>query len=243
MYDFSLGSAEYKALWATGERRVYRLFWGRGSRLRFLSSEAWVRARSVGWMRHLKRHGLRALRPASKAAASDSPGLPSGPSGRWFVYRVASGSRSPSRLSRRRYGYMSDHLSPRLLELAIERSFRGDELLAAEDGAGLVGVVWRAAESRRSTVTGNADTVAGDEVVYYHPAVRTGESLEDFVLEVTAGERSCVVVTSTALRNVPNLSYCLEFAADFSFSEEDGIGRQGRVMQLYHRLNSRREAR
>jgi len=221
MYDFSLGSAEYKAQWATGERGVHRVLWGRHRWVKFLSSRAWVRARSVGWLRHLKRHGVGALRGERRVTVPDTPGLPCGASGHWYIHRVAGESQANSSLSPRPYGYISQHLSPQLLKLAIERSFRGDELLVSSDESGVDGVVWRAAESRRATVTANSEMVLATDVVYYHPSVRDEVLLEDFISQLVSGQESCVVVTVKPLPEMTGVTFCDQFSADLSFSSSD----------------------
>jgi CelD/BcsL family acetyltransferase involved in cellulose biosynthesis len=212
-YDFSLGSAEYKSLWATGERMVYRVLWGRRRGTRYLADRAWVRLRSVPWLRELKRRGPGAFLPKRPAPIPDSPGLPSGVSGSWFVYRVDSPGSSPFPLVHESYKYWEEHLSPRLLNLALERHFRGDDLLVAPGDAAPLAVVWRAATARHKVVTGTVTATQHGEAVFYHPVVAAGPTLEDFVANLAASG-PYVIVTPMRLRPSRHVAYCGRFHAD-----------------------------
>src|SRR5262249_60388403 len=78
--DLSLGEESYKDEWASGARGVFRVFgWRRRpaaaahGRARALGARAWVAARSVGWLRDVRREGLRRVLlgpPALEARAA-----------------------------------------------------------------------------------------------------------------------------------------------------------------------------
>jgi CelD/BcsL family acetyltransferase involved in cellulose biosynthesis len=170
-YDFSVGEAPYKAQWMTGQQDVHRALWGAGRRPRAAWSAAWARARDVEKLRALKLGGPRALLGRDKPAAepADAPGLPAGaPPATTYVYE-RTGDGAPA-LRPGSYADMREAFSPRLLALAIERGFRGDELLAVE---GTGGFVWRAAPERRAVLLG--ETIdPGTRDVYYHPVGAPG---------------------------------------------------------------------
>jgi CelD/BcsL family acetyltransferase involved in cellulose biosynthesis len=60
-FDLSLGEFGYKSEWATAERAVYRMHWGRARRVRCARDRLRVRARSVPLLRDLKLRGPAAL--------------------------------------------------------------------------------------------------------------------------------------------------------------------------------------
>jgi hypothetical protein len=188
-YDFSIGEEDYKDAWATGTRTVRRLLcWRQGSpaaaraRLRLLGTRAWVGARSVDWLRDLRREGVRrVLGGASRAELPDTPGLPAGSGRSWHVGRLgAAGDGRGVAAGQWTYPELVRHLSPRLLDLAVDRVFRGDTLLPLFRDARLLGVVWRADRARRALVAG--ERTLHDDVVFYHPIAAPGAS----VTEVTA---------------------------------------------------------
>src|SRR5262249_16619286 len=99
-YDLSLGEESYKDDWASGTRGVFRvLAWRRRSsgavhgRMRTVATRARVGARSVAWLRDLRREGLRRVLagPPALDVRPDAPGIPAGRPGGWTVYRVAAG--------------------------------------------------------------------------------------------------------------------------------------------------------
>ena len=210
-YDFSLGQETYKDQWATGTRGVVRLLrWRRGSvaaiggRLRAAGHRAWVGARSVGWLRDLRREGLRSLvRPhTGPRRLLDSPGLGAGPGGVWHVHRVRAQPHpgAPIELHPWSYAEMCARLSPRLLDLAVDRTFRGDACLALHRNGELLGVVWRAGASRRALVTGGA-VIPPDLPVYYHPLAAGAGHLPALLGALPGIDDSAeaVVITTDAL--------------------------------------------
>lgn len=190
-YDFSVGDVPYKSLWMTGRQEVYRAIWGRGRRRGALQSRAWARARSIDWLRELKLNGLSAMSPRRDLGAEipDAPGLPAGRPAASRVYQLPGGSGEGAFLRPCSYSSMRDLLSPRLLSLAIERSFRGDELLIVARDSGALGIVWRAASDRRRTLAGDV-ALAADGDVHYHLVSLPEVAPEDVVCalaDATAG--------------------------------------------------------
>ena len=222
VYDFSLGETEYKTLWASGERGVFELFWGRGRWMRFALNRARGAARSVPWLRRAKVKGVRLLIPEKLASQglSDSPGIGVGQGsadGRWYVYRVNPLSKEGIRTARWSFRDMRERLSPRLLEIAIERSFRGDELVVVSDGGAVTGVVWMASGGRRVRVLGGGTDVSAEEPVYYHPIPVDQASPEDLVSTLTQGQ-PYVVVTPIPLVGREGIRLLNEFVADANLS-------------------------
>ena len=81
-YDFSIGEEGYKEAWATASERVFRVVRARAlsaaaldAGARALGNRVWVAARSIGWLRDLKREGLRrsVLRRASPRVVEEAP--------------------------------------------------------------------------------------------------------------------------------------------------------------------------
>lgn len=163
-YDFSIGEAPYKAQWMTGQQDVRRALWGAGRRRRAAFSAARARAREVEKLRALKLSGPRALlgRVPPAPVPADAPGLAAGETPiTTYVYALhGEPAAAPRPCS---YTDMRAAFSPRLLALAIERGFRGDELLAVNGG-----YVWRAAPNRRAALLGDV-AEPGKRDVYYHP--------------------------------------------------------------------------
>jgi hypothetical protein len=201
-FDFSLGEEEYKSVWATGTRGVFRVLrWRRRSRaavtarVHALGSRAWVAARSVDWLRTLRREGVRRL-VSGATRMTDGDGV-------WNVYRVvrrhAGGAASVARAAS--FRDMTRHLSPpSLLRLAADRCLRGDAFLLLYAGACPLGVVWRAAPARRSVVTGGRDVGAAE--VYYHPVPAAGRAVGDVVralADIADGPAEFVLVTRERL--------------------------------------------
>jgi CelD/BcsL family acetyltransferase involved in cellulose biosynthesis len=204
-YDFSLGQEGYKDMWATGTRRVFRVLrWRSGSaaavrgHLRGLGTRAWVTARSLRWLRQLRRNGLRPFifgAPGLESRA-DSPGLPAGGARSWNISRVAgiAGGAPGVSVGRWAYARMVRELSPRLLALAVDRNFRGDTLLAVSDGGRFLGLVWRAGSARRSVVAAGHEIAATDPV-YYHPIAVPGSDLETLVHALRRTSEGFVLVS------------------------------------------------
>jgi CelD/BcsL family acetyltransferase involved in cellulose biosynthesis len=228
-YDFSLGEEGYKEAWATGKRGVFRaLSWrdhstaGVKARLEALGGRAWVAARSVGWLRAVRREGLRrvAFGRSAPPEAADVPGLPAGDGGTWAVHRVArrtGGAEVAVRVWT--YRQMMEHLSPRLFQLAVNRCFRGDSLLALSAGDRLLGVVWRADPTRRALVTGKHD-VRVDDPVYYHPVAAPGHAVCDVVHGLAcleAGAPGLIVVAQERLAG-DDVEHVGTFADDHRFT-------------------------
>lgn len=209
-YDFSLGRAPYKDSWADTEQRVYRVIVGKHCRRLAAQSRAWSALRDVPRLRRLKLEGVSALwrdRPVAPILA-DRPGIQAGPEGLWLVQEVAHHVRpSDVRVRPFEHAEHGHQLSPRALDLAVERNFRGDTAFTVEREGRLLGCVWRARESRRELILGGAS--AGDEV-WYHPIAAQPEDLR-IVVDSAATDGSLLVSTS------PIYDVHHEFAADFFF--------------------------
>jgi len=226
-YDFSLGEEPYKASWATGARGVFRVVAARRRStarvrgdLRRVGAEIRVAARSIPWLRSIRREGVRRfLRgPLPLDAQADAPGLAAGRARRWTVYRVARGHEpDDARSEPWTYGRMRGALSPRLLHLAADRSFRGDVLLAVHRGGRLLGIVWRAGDGRRDAVSGGS--ADGAAAVYYHPVVAAGAAVAD-VVGALPGKSPFVVVTPATLTG--DVVPLRTFTADHRFRGEPG---------------------
>jgi hypothetical protein len=115
------------------------------------------------------------------------------------VYQIQDGPRSGSQLLHRplRYSEMQALFSPRLLALALDRHYRGDQALAVERDGKVIGAIWSAAEQRRSIVTGGYPCPSALGPVYYHPVVVQGEDIQQVALGVADGKS--VVVSSRPL--------------------------------------------
>jgi hypothetical protein len=194
-YDFSLGHLPYKATWATGEQRVFSVLAGRGAGLTALGRRCWRAARSVALLRKLKQEGLRGLLTRKGIdRAGDQPGLPAGKVEVWHVHRIQGVGQPKPRLLKRplRYSEMRALFSPRLLALALDRHYRGDQTLAVEREGNVIAAVWKATSRRRSIVTGGRLCPTELGPVYYHPVVGKGEDIQQVALGV-ASEESVVV--------------------------------------------------
>jgi CelD/BcsL family acetyltransferase involved in cellulose biosynthesis len=226
-YDFSVGEEEYKDAWTTGTRAVFRaLAWRRASfaalhgRLGSLGTRAWVGARSVGWLRDLRREGLRHLvGGASDHDLPDAPGLAAGDGRSWQVHRVktTTGAR-PVEAHRWPYPELARRLSPRLLELAVDRSFRGDTVLPLFRDDRLLGVAWRADPARHGLVTGGV-ALQEDDVVFYHPVADPGSTVAEMMTalaQLAAPKRAVVVVSGSSSPGAP-AEHLGTFAADQRF--------------------------
>ncbi len=200
MYDFSLGDDEYKAIWATRQQAVFRLLWGRGRWTRLALSHARTRARSVPQLRRVWIEGVRAPFPQRREAlASDAPDLLAGEDRWWFVYRVVHSTRE----LRLRPGGLRDirrSFSPRLCGITIERNYRGDMLLLAEDENGLVGAIWQATKARRRMWVGEPPDIEAGATVYYHPVPCVGRRVEAFITGLS-NDVPYLVATSRMLHN------------------------------------------
>lgn len=200
VHDFSLGDDSYKSMWATRERKVFRLLWGRRRRPRAWTSRAWTAARGVPVLRKLKLEGPRATMFGTPPPPppADAPGLPAGSGDSWAVHRVAPASATRVRVRRGTYGDIRDVVSPRLLALALERSFRGDELVVVEDQDGIAGVAWRAAASHRERILGQPATAQPDLPAYFHPVAHERLGLAALVAALAQPE-GCVVAAAQDL--------------------------------------------
>src|SRR5581483_2881997 len=129
-YDFSIGEESYKAQWATGRRRVFRVVgWRRGEaagvtlRLSVAGSRLWVAARSRDGLRRLRREGLRRMLFPARTEPPDAPGLPAGPVGTWHAYRLSVDAPGADVVVERwRWGRMAAALSPRHRGIAATRA-------------------------------------------------------------------------------------------------------------------------
>jgi CelD/BcsL family acetyltransferase involved in cellulose biosynthesis len=191
-YDFSLGDQAYKLIWGTGEQRVFRVLLGRGVRPAVMWGHWRSAARSIPLLRKLKQEGLRrwARWKAGSQSVADQPGLSAGSAEGWHVYRIQAAAHSPleHRLRPLRYSEMRAWFSPRLLALALDRHYRGDQALAVEHQGGMIGAIWRAAPQRRSIVSGGYVFPMEPGPIYYHPVAPVGQDIEPIVLGVAAEE-------------------------------------------------------
>jgi CelD/BcsL family acetyltransferase involved in cellulose biosynthesis len=192
-YDFSIGEEAYKDAWATGTRAVFRaLHWREGSRagvagrVYALGSRTWAAARSIVWLRDVRRRGF--WRSGGRAR-SDWPGMAAGPG------PVGTGSMIRSAT----VADMTRHLSPELFRVAVDRCFRGDTLLLVSVNERTIGLVWRAGEHRPGTVEPDAGSTAG---LYYHPIPVPGHAVADLarvLAEVTEAGEAAIVVAKERL--------------------------------------------
>ena len=181
-YDFSFEEHPYKRQWSTGSEEVYRVLWGRGSRLRAAFSSVWVRARSVPRLGRLKREGLRGLfAPARKLwALPDDQGVRARWVRTWHAYLLP-GSSTEEDLRELRPLALRRDLSPRLMGLALTRHFRGDKLLGIRDPD--LAIVWHANPNRAEPIR-RAFSWRGS--IYYHPCARNERGLRRIVDLVSA---------------------------------------------------------
>jgi len=232
-YDFSLGEEAYKDTWATGARGVFRLLRARhgvrpplAASWRGLASGVWASMRGIESLRRLRREGVRrALLRMPARLAPDAPGLPAGPQGTWNVYRLRAGPSPDVAAVTWRYAEMRARLSPRLLELAVDRTFRGDTLLVLVRRERPVGIAWRATPARSAVVTGGADAGPG-AAVYYHPVPAENLGLHDVVralagLDASGGPVTVVTSAPIALAGAEHVH---SFRGDHRFT---GRRRQG----------------
>ena len=211
-YDFSVGDAPYKSLWMTGQQDVHRALWGRGRHLGALRSRAWKHARDVQWLRDLKLHGLRAVLPRDGAsdALADAPGLNANTPHTSHIYRLRATQGRGASMRVCLFSEMQELLSPRLLSLALERGFRGDELLIVERDGARLGIVWKAQRSRGSALAGD---FAHDNVeVFYEPVACQGQRLESVVV-VLDGLATGLLV-APCLLDAPGIKRLGEVAPD-----------------------------
>lgn len=198
-YDFSLGEEPYKAIWSTGVQRVFSLAAGRGGWLRVLRHRLWTAGRSIPVLRTLKQRGVAGLLDRKEhlglGKAADAPGIPAGPEGAWYVYRAgSSGTPRPDlRLRRLEYSEMRALFSPRLLQLALERHYRGDQAMAVEREGRVLGAIWIAGSRRRPVVTGGRLDPSSQGSVYYHPVAVSPEGPHPVCLAVARELETLVV--------------------------------------------------
>ena len=165
-YDFSLGTAAYKAMWETDRQQVFSALWGPIARRTVLGRRLWGAARSVPLLRELKQQGVRALVPLVTKRAPES--LPT-PAPTWHVHKIDEGGGEAEALEPLGYAAAREQLEPDMIERAVERQFRGDTLLSLTgEGDRRLGVIWQACERRIPLVTGELDIGELGEV-YYHP--------------------------------------------------------------------------
>jgi CelD/BcsL family acetyltransferase involved in cellulose biosynthesis len=216
-YDFSLGADPYKIMWATGEQCVFSVLIGRGAGLAAMKRRWWRAARSIPLLRRLKQEGLRglAIRKDRTKSLVDRPGLSAGTAGVWHVYRIQGAPQSAPEFLHRplRYAEMQALFSPRLLTLALDRHYRGDQALAVEREGSVIAAIWRAAPHRRSMATGGC-MASEPESVYYHPVVAEGEDIQQVALRVASGES---VVVSPWLLSGEGVSESHIFRGDLWF--------------------------
>jgi CelD/BcsL family acetyltransferase involved in cellulose biosynthesis len=217
-YDFSLGHVPYKAVWATGEQRVFSVLLGGGAGLIAWSRRCWRSARSVALLRRLKQEGLRGFlsRKGGIERGEDQPGLSAGKASVWHVHRVAGAGQREPRLVQQslRYSEMRSLFSPRLLLLALDRHYRGDQALAVERDGNVIAAIWKAAPHRHSIVTGGYVLQSEPGPVYYHPVMAQGEDIQEVALGVAGG--ASVVVSPRPLSG-KEVTECHAFRGDLWF--------------------------
>ncbi len=225
-YDFSLGEERYKAAWATGSRKVFRVVFARRrpvaltrASITSMKTRVWAEAHSIRWLRTLVRDTLPRLLRGSpgERPRPDSPGLQAGSQGTWRVYRVAQTGGAQGVVVRAwTYEDMKGQLSPRLLEEAVDRNFRGDELIVVFRGEQLLGIVWQACKGRRKAVTGGQDW-APKGPVYYHPITSVDCAASDLVHCLGAESGGDFTVVSRDDQGTPHARLVATFAADYTF--------------------------
>jgi len=215
-------------------RGVFRVLrWRRGSlaalrgRAREANARAWVAARSVDRLRDLRRDGLRSQLLGRRPHLPDAPGLPAGGAGRWTVYRTVVPARPGPvpEVGSWTYDELRGHLSPRLLALALERSFRNDSLLVVRREERLLGIVWSACAARRATVAGGRNVTG--EPVYYQPIAEPGASVEELIgaLAQLDDARGGAMVVTPGRRLPPTLVNDVgTFDADLRFHAGSWLG-------------------
>jgi CelD/BcsL family acetyltransferase involved in cellulose biosynthesis len=218
-YDFSLGEASYKNMWMSGQRRTYRLLWGRGRSRRALANRAWVTARSVPALRRLKLGGPGAILGSRRgperptANTPDHPGMAVGRAGRWHVYSVEARSSGPDAPELRPVGFgeLLEVASPRMVELAVERNFHGDRLMGVTRDSAITSVAWKAEGARCEEVCGGHLPSGWKANVYYQPIAPSPERLADLVA-VLAGREAAIVVSTEEIEQL-NVTKLGEFSA------------------------------
>jgi hypothetical protein len=205
--------------------------------VRVLGSRAWVSARAVGPLRTLKREGIRRalLGPPSVVSAPDAPGLAAGAAGSWTVSRIPGAARDARvELRRWRYGEMAGTLSPRLLQLAVDRNARGDALLAVHVDERLTGIVWRASPVRAALVSGGYEP-APAAPLYYHPVPASPgrvDALLDALAAADGSRAGFVLVSGDGAHPADPAGVLGTFEADLRFTarrsaEPEGMRRAG----------------
>ena len=188
VFDFSLGRADYKLVWADSERPVFLAAAGRGSALLVARRRLWARARSVGWLRRAKVDGPRVVANVlgRSRQVANSPGIPvpAPAPGAWTIY-AASGTEPTAVIERGILGFweMEQRFSPRLLEQGVERRYRGDRAFAISRLGVELGVAWLAGPARLAAVAAAAGAVSEGPVVdcWYQPIATGANSLDDLV--------------------------------------------------------------
>ena len=186
LFDFSLGRSAYKLRWASSERPVFLAAAGRGSALLVARRRLWARARSVGWLRRAKVEGPRLVANllGRTQQVANEPGIaaPASATGAWTIY-AASGTEPTPVIERSILGFwqMAERFSPRLLEISVERRYRGDRAVAISRLGRELGVAWLAGPTRRAAIA--AQVPAGDQVgdCWYQPIPTAGGSLADLI--------------------------------------------------------------
>jgi CelD/BcsL family acetyltransferase involved in cellulose biosynthesis len=184
VFDFSLGRSAYKLTWADSERSVYLAVAGAGSALLVARHRLWARARSVSWLRRAKVEGPRLLGDllGQTRQAPDSPGIPTPAPADWTVYRL-SGSAPAAALEQNVLGFweMERRFSPRLLELGVERSYRGDRAYSISRLGTELGIAWLAGPARQAAIA--AALPVGQPIggCWYQPIATGGNRLADLV--------------------------------------------------------------
>ena len=186
VFDFSLGRAAYKLTWADSERPVFLAAAGAGSGLLVARRRLWARARSVGWLRRAKVEGPRLVGSllGRSHQAANSPGIPASAQAarEWTIYGP-SGSEPTPVIDRNILGFweMEARFSPRLLDLGVERRYRGDRAFAISRLGVELGVAWLAGPTRLAAIVGGLppDQLPGD--CWYEPVATGGHPLADLV--------------------------------------------------------------
>ncbi len=195
-YDFSLGRAPYKSTFATQETSVYAFYSGHRSFRRATKARLRVRARSVQRLRRLKLEGPRALLPRSSDVRSSSAADEGTKTEQRFVYEITAHI-GDSATSLRSAGYKDIRrlLPADAIANAIDRTFKGDQLLICEgtDGAEL-GTIWLLAEQRGREVVGDRIVSSfADRPVYEEPMASAPATLTALLSRISQHGDSLII--------------------------------------------------
>ncbi|MFO7566001.1 MAG: GNAT family N-acetyltransferase [Enhygromyxa sp.] len=205
-YDFSLGTAAYKSLWASDEQQVWSVLWGPIARRTAIGRRLWDAARSVPMLRELKQRGVRGILPELSARLSrrEPPPPP-----RWHVHRIERGDLDPQPLRPLGYIEARERLEPELLARAVDRQFRGDTLLSLHTEAGELVLLWQAEGRRVPLVSGELE-LGEIDAVYYDP---TPSKLDAHALVRRLAPLGPVVLVTREALSAPGVTSLGSFSA------------------------------